>query len=120
MAVYEAIKDGFLAEHLPVVRQLYKEQCGYMLDAMEKEFPDTVSWTRPEGGMFIWVTLPAHIDGTELLSRAIQRNVAFVPGSSFYAGAEMHANTMRLSFVTVSEERIREGIAILGQLIKES
>jgi len=120
MAVYEAVKDGFLAEHLPVVRQLYKEQCGYMLDAMENEFPDSVSWTRPEGGMFIWVTLPAHIDSAELLGRAIQRNVAFVPGASFFAGAEVHSNTLRLSFVTVSEEKIREGIAILGQLIKES
>ncbi|MYN12764.1 aminotransferase class I/II-fold pyridoxal phosphate-dependent enzyme [Pusillimonas sp. TS35] len=120
MAVYETIKDGLLAEHLPVVRKLYQDQCGYMLDAMDRDFPDTVTWTRPEGGMFIWVTLPAHIDSSELLSRAIERNVAFVPGAPFFAGVEPQANTLRLSFVTVSEARIREGIAILGQLIKES
>lgn len=120
MAVYETIKDGFLAQHLPVVRELYKQQCGYMLDAMDQHFPATTSWTRPEGGMFIWVTLPSHIDGTELLARAIERNVAFVPGAPFFASAEAPANTLRLSFVTVSEEKIREGIAILGQLIKES
>ncbi|HEY9571781.1 MAG TPA: PLP-dependent aminotransferase family protein, partial [Pusillimonas sp.] len=120
MAVYETVKDGFLTNHLPMVRDLYKEQCGYMLDAMDQHFPTTASWTRPEGGMFIWVTLPAHIDGTQLLARAIQNNVAFVPGAPFFAGAEPQTNTLRLSFVTVSEEKIREGIAILGKLIKES
>jgi 2-aminoadipate transaminase len=120
MAVYEAVKSGFLTQHLPMVRDLYKEQCGYMLDAMDQHFPSTASWTRPEGGMFIWVTLPEHIDGTELLARAIERNVAFVPGAPFYAGAEARKNTLRLSFVTVAEQKIREGIAILGQLIKES
>lgn len=120
MAVYETIKDGFLTTHLPKVRDLYKEQCGFMLDAMDQSFPDSVSWTRPEGGMFIWVTLPAHIDATELLDRAVAQRVAFVPGAPFFIGGHAQANTLRLSFVTVSEARIREGIAILGQLIKDS
>ncbi len=120
MAVYEAVKDGFLDSHLPKVRDLYKEQCGYMLDAMDNDFPATAQWTRPEGGMFIWVTLPQHLDGTQLLSRAIDRNVAFVPGAPFYAGVAPQNNTLRLSFVTVAEEKIRQGIAILGGLIKES
>src|SRR5690554_6348014 len=119
MAVYEAVKDGFLASHLPTVRDLYKKQCGYMLQAMETYFPDSVRWTRPEGGMFIWVTLPEFIDATELLGHAIAKNVAFVPGAPFYAGADVAVNTLRLSFVTVSEQKIREGIAILGDLIKE-
>ncbi|WP_353152696.1 PLP-dependent aminotransferase family protein [Pollutimonas bauzanensis] len=120
MAVYETVKDGFLTAHLPMVRDLYKEQCGYMLEAMDEHFPTTTTWTRPEGGMFIWVTLPAHIDGAQLLARAIEKNVAFVPGAPFYAGDEPKTNTLRLSFVTVSEGKIREGIAILGKLIKES
>ncbi len=120
MAVYETVKDGFLTTHMPMVRDLYKEQCGYMLEAMDEHFPTTVSWTRPEGGMFIWVTLPEHIDGSKLLARAIEQNVAFVPGAPFFAGSHPQTNTMRLSFVTVSEARIREGITILGKLIKES
>ncbi len=120
MAVYEVVKDGFLSTHLPTVRELYKQQCTYMLDAMSTHFPATATWTRPEGGMFIWVTLPAHIDSTELLARAIQKNVAFVPGAPFYTDADAPKNTMRLSFVTVSEAKIREGVAVLGQLIKES
>lgn len=120
MAVYETIKDGFLTTHLPKVRDLYKEQCGFMLDAMDQSFPDAVTWTRPEGGMFIWVTLPAHMDASELLERAVAQHVAFVPGGPFFIGNHAQANTLRLSFVTVSEARIREGIAILGQLIKDS
>ena len=119
MAVYEALKNDFLTSHLPVVRDLYKKQCGYMLQAMDDHFPDAVTWTRPEGGMFIWVTLPEHIDATELLSHAIAKNVAFVPGAPFFAGSDAMVNTLRLSFVTVSEQKIREGIEILGDLIKD-
>lgn len=119
MAVYEAVKGGFLQQHLPTVRDLYKQQCQYMLDAMAQHFPDNVKWTRPEGGMFLWVTLPEHMDSQDLLHKAIERNVAFVPGEPFYAAGEPKRNTFRLSFVTVSEDRIREGIAILGQLIRE-
>src|SRR5690606_5101262 len=86
MAVYETVKEGFLDLHMPTVREIYKKQCGYMIDAMEQHFPATSSWTRPEGGMFIWVTLPDHIDAHELLSRAVKQNVAFVPGEPFFAG----------------------------------
>ncbi len=120
MAVYETIKSGFLKTHLPAVRELYKQQCGYMLKAMQEFFPAGVTWTKPEGGMFLWVTLPAHIDSNELLQRAIQSKVAFVPGEPFYAGVTPQTNTLRLSFVTVPEEKIREGIATLGRLIAES
>lgn len=119
MAVYETVKDGFLATHLPKIRDLYKKQCQHMLDALDQHFPDTVSWTRPEGGMFIWVTLPEHIDATELLDSAVARNVAFVPGAPFYAGEDAPVNSLRLSFATVSEQKIFEGIEILGQLIKQ-
>jgi len=118
MAVYETIKDGFLTTHLPKIRELYKKQCQHMLDALAQHFPDSVSWTRPEGGMFIWVTLPEHIDASDLLKQAIEKNVAFVPGAPFYAGTDGPVNTLRLRFVTVSEQKIFEGIEILGQLIK--
>src|SRR3546814_1984892 len=81
-----------------------------MLDAMARHFPATCSWTRPEGGMFIWVTLPGHMDGSELLGRAVEGKVAFVPGAPFFAGAEPRSNNLRLSFVTVprSEEHTSE------------
>lgn len=120
MAVYEAVHNGFLEKHLPKVRDIYQKQCAIMLDAMDKNFPDTAQWTRPEGGMFIWVTLPEHVDATALLQKAIENLVAFVPGEPFYAGKDVKRNTLRLSFATVPEEKIREGIAILGKLIKEA
>ncbi|MES2037308.1 MAG: PLP-dependent aminotransferase family protein [Pseudomonadota bacterium] len=117
MVVYEVIKDGFLSEHIPTIRTLYAKQCNAMLEAMSKHFPESVRWTKPEGGMFIWVTLPEHMDSKQLLDEAIQQNVAFVPGGPFYAN-NPEKNTLRLSFVTVSPERINEGIEKLGKLIK--
>jgi 2-aminoadipate transaminase len=116
--VHEVVKDGFLDEHIPTIRSLYAGQCQAMLDAMDEHFPAGVSWTRPEGGMFIWVELPKHIDASKLLDQAIAARVAFVPGAPFYAN-EPSTNTLRLSFVTVPPERIREGIAVLGKLIKD-
>jgi 2-aminoadipate transaminase len=116
MVVHEVIKDGFLDQHIPTIRTLYGNQCQVMLDAMAQHFPPGVSWTRPEGGMFIWVTLPKQIDAMKLLDLSLAAKVAFVPGAPFYAN-EPENNTLRLSFVTVPPERIRDGIAILGKLI---
>jgi 2-aminoadipate transaminase len=116
MVVHEVIKDGFLARHIPTIRALYGEQCQTMLTAMAQHFPAGVEWTRPEGGMFIWVTLPKHVDATALLQDALQHKVAFVPGAPFY-GNKAETNTLRLSFVTVPPERIRSGIETLGKLI---
>ncbi|RSZ57962.1 PLP-dependent aminotransferase family protein [Massilia atriviolacea] len=116
MVVYEVVKDGFLEQHIPTIRALYANQCQVMLDAIAEQFPAGVTWTKPEGGMFIWVTLPKQIDAMKLLDQAIAAKVAFVPGAPFYAN-EPETNTLRLSFVTVPPERIREGVAILGKLI---
>ena len=117
MAEYEIVKDGFLEEHLPNVREIYRAQGSCMLDAIQKEFPASVSWTKPEGGMFIWVTLPEHLDAGALLNEAVeQEKVAFVPGAPFYANVAQK-NTLRLSFVTVPPEQIRAGVERLGKLI---
>ncbi|OZI72162.1 PLP-dependent aminotransferase family protein [Bordetella genomosp. 12] len=116
MAVYEIVKDGFLQEHLPKVREIYRTQGRCMMEAIKREFPAGVSWTVPEGGMFLWVTLPEHIDSATLLAEAVAQNVAFVPGAPFYAG-KPQANTLRLSFATVPENKINTGIAILGKLL---
>jgi 2-aminoadipate transaminase len=116
MVVHEVIKDGFLETHIPTIRKLYSDQCQAMLSALAEYFPASVAWTKPEGGMFIWVTLPKHIDSSKLLEEAIAQHVAFVPGAPFYANAP-ECNTLRLSFVTVAPEKIRTGIAVLGKLI---
>lgn len=115
--VHESIKDGFLDAHIPTIVDLYQQRCQVMLDAMRELFPRTATWNNPEGGMFIWVTLPPGTDSGKLLEKAIAENVAFVPGAPFFAN-EPQANTLRLSFVTVPPERIRQGIAVLGALLK--
>lgn len=118
MVVHEVVKDGFLDLHIPTIRTLYAQQCQEMLQALADYFPAEVQWTKPEGGMFIWVTLPKGLDSNLLLKQAIVHNVAFVPGATFYAGTPEN-NTFRLSFVTVSPAKIREGIDCLGRLIRQ-
>ncbi|UOF93619.1 MAG: PLP-dependent aminotransferase family protein [Bordetella sp.] len=118
MAVYEILKTGFIKKHLTNIRQIYREQSISMINTMEKKFPKEVSWTRPEGGMFLWVTLPTQINSTKLLKKAIEKNVVFVPGEFFYSEKSL-TNTLRLSFSTVPEEKILEGISILGKLLDE-
>ncbi|MWK54328.1 PLP-dependent aminotransferase family protein, partial [Escherichia coli] len=88
-----------------------------MLDSLTRHMPAGVHWNRPEGGMFIWVEVPEGIDTMALLEKAVARNVAFVPGAPFYANAPRR-NTLRLAFVTVTPERIEQGIAVLGELMR--
>jgi 2-aminoadipate transaminase len=116
--VYEVVKDGFLDVQVPAIRALYRGQCQAMLDALARHMPEGVSWNRPEGGMFLWVTLPAGIDTMQLLDAAVAHNVAFVPGAPFFANEARH-NTLRLSFVTVPPACIDEGVARLAALIRE-
>ncbi len=116
--VYEVLKSGFLEEHVPTIRALYKSQCRAMLAAMAQHMPEGVAWNTPAGGMFIWVRLPAGMSAAELLPHAVSHNVAFVPGAAFYAeGADQR--TLRLSFVTASEAQIDTGIAALGTAIRQ-
>ena len=107
--VHEVIKDGFLDTHVPTIRELYRDQCAAMLASLERYMPEGVSWNRPEGGMFVWVNLPAQIDSMKLLEEAVAQNVAFVPGGPFFANEAQH-NTLRLSFVTVPPAKIDEGV----------
>ncbi|MFT3762326.1 MAG: PLP-dependent aminotransferase family protein [Pseudoxanthomonas sp.] len=116
--VHETVRDGFLDTHIPTIRDLYGRQCRHMLAALERHFPAEAEWTRPEGGMFVWVTLPPGVDCARLLAKAVERNVAFVPGAPFFAG-DPQPNTLRLSFVTVPPEKIEAGIGTLGALLKE-
>ena len=118
--VAEVIKDGFLDRHVPTIRAMYKAQRDVMLVALEREMAGLdVQWTRPVGGMFLWVKLPAGMDAQALLAKAVERNMAFVPGAPFYAD-NAAINTLRLSYVTVSAEQINIGIKALADAIKAS
>lgn len=118
MVAYEVGKGGFLDEHVKVIRRVYKERRDVMLEMMEELFPPQVRWTRPEGGMFLWVMMPKGTDAAEVLRLAIERKVAFVPGAPFHpnGGGE---NTMRINFSYSSPETIRQGITRLAGVLQE-
>ncbi len=115
-AAHRVLASGLLEAHLPLVRARYAQQAEVMLEALATTMPEGVTWTRPDGGMFVWLTLPVGVDTLALLPRAIDRGVAFVPGAPFFAD-NAATNTLRLSFVTVPPEKIRAAVAVLGELI---
>jgi 2-aminoadipate transaminase len=116
--VAEVLKDGFIDRHVPTIRALYKAQCQAMLAALDTNLAGTgITWNKPDGGMFLWVKLPQGMNAVDLLPKAVERNVAYVPGAAFYSGHAQY-NTLRLSFVTASVDQINEGIAALAQVLK--
>ena len=112
------MKDGFLDRHVPTIRTLYKSQRDAMLAAMTRDMPEGVEWNTPGGGMFLWARLPEGMNATDLLPKAVDKGVAFVPGWAFYAD-KADASTLRLSFVTSSVEQINIGIAALAAAIRD-
>jgi 2-aminoadipate transaminase len=117
---YEAARDEeFLENHIAHLREVYRQRRDLMLQTMDEHFPAEVTWTRPEGGLFLMVTLPHHLDATEILKQALTHNVAFVPGEGFFIG-ETGRNTFRLNFSNSRPERIVEGIQRLGEVLKEA
>lgn len=115
---YEACRDGLLNRQIPKIWLLYHERRDTMLAALDRHMPEGTRWTRPDGGMFLWITLPERFNTTELLQHAIERRVAFVPGGAFHAngGGE---NTMRLNFSFSSVSQINDGVQRLAELFKE-
>lgn len=114
------VAERIFSEQVAKIRQAYSARRDAMLAALAKHMPSTASWTKPEGGMFIWVRLPEGMDGAELLARSIEtERVAFVPGRAFYADGSNN-NTLRLSFSCASEAMIEEGIHRLGRLISDA
>ena len=116
--VFEVLKNNFLDRHVPTIRALYKAQCHAMLDALNTHLAGTgIEWNAPDGGMFLWLRLPAGMNASALLPEAVDHNVAYVPGAAFYSG-EAPTHTLRLSFVTASAEQIRIGVAALAGVLK--
>ena len=87
-------------------------------DSLAAHFPEQATWTRPQGGLFVWATLPEYIDTGDLLAKALRQNVAFVPGSAAYTDGR-GTNSMRLNFSGVTVEEIREGVMRIGEVIAE-
>lgn len=116
MVAYEVARDGFLQRHVRTIRDVYRARRDLMIDAMQRHFPPGVHWTHPQGGLFLWVTLPQEIDTTALLETAVAHNVAFVPGAAFYPGGQ-GASAMRLNFSNAMPAQIEEGIRRLGDVL---
>jgi 2-aminoadipate transaminase len=108
---YEVARDGFLDQHVKLIRQTYRERRDVMLQALHEYFPHEVTRTHPKGGLFLWVTMPEGTDSKALFQAALAEDVAFVPGDSFYANnGHEGGRHMRLNFLHSQPEQIREGI----------
>ena len=115
MLAYEFTRSEFQEQHIERICSVYSERRDYMLAAMQRHFPENVRWTKPKGGMFLWVVLPEEINANELLAEALKYNVAFVPGTTFFTEPG-HDNTLRLNFSYSNLETIEEGITRLGKV----
>jgi 2-aminoadipate transaminase len=103
---------------LSILVDVYRSRRDAMLEALEEHFPKDSSWTRPAGGFYVWVTLPEYLDAHSMLAAAVERRVAYVPGTAFYPD-DRGRDRMRLAFCYPTEDRIREGIARLGSLLED-
>src|ERR1019366_6020846 len=112
-------RDGFLNKHVKLIRHAFRERRDVMLQALQEFFPAEVTWTHPQGGLFLWVSLPEGLDIQAIFKSAIEQNVAMIPGDSFYANDGREGSRhMRLNFSNAAPEQIREGIRRLAAAVK--
>ena len=124
--IADVMQGGFLDRHVPTIRALYKAQRDAMLAALAREMPGAdapadqrMTWNRPDGGMFLWARLPEGMNAIDLLPKAVDKGVAFVPGAAFYAD-NPDPRSLRLSFVTPSVAEIERGVAALAAAVREN
>lgn len=115
--IWDYLEHNDYDQHIAKIRELYKKQAQAMITAMDKYFPKTVTYTKPHGGMFLWVTLPEGVSAMELFPKALENKVAFVPGDPFYINMK-NVNTMRLNYTNADSQTIEEGIRKLGELLQ--
>jgi 2-aminoadipate transaminase len=114
--ILELVRNGVLERQLPRLREGYRLRRDTMLAALDRHFPAGTTWTRPDGGMFLLVTLPRHIEAADLLKHALAQNVAFVPGDDFHLDGQ-GCNTLRLNFSNATPGRIEAGVKRLGSVL---
>ena len=116
--IYEFVAQGLLEPHIERIKADYLAKRNVMIDEMRKHFPPGITWTEPEGGLFLWVTLPEHMSAKELFEKAVALKVAYVYGSPFFPNGGGD-NTLRLNFSNTSHDGIRQGIERLGKLFAD-
>ncbi len=117
--VREYFSEGSWREYITSLVEIYRRRRDTMVGALRDHFPAQATWTEPEGGLFIWATLPDYIDTSDLLAKALREDVAFVPGQAAYIDESRGRSSMRLNFSGVGDEEIREGIRRIGKVIAE-
>lgn len=116
----DLLAGGLIDRHLPDIISLYRRKRDIMLGAMERHFPkEGVHWTHSHGGLFTWATMPEHVNATEMLKAAIEREVAYVPGKSFFPDPKVGFNTMRMNFSYPADDKIKVGVERLGAVMAE-
>lgn len=115
----EFLKRGLMPDHLKVINAEYAKKRDLMVQTLEETMPEGVTWTHPEGGLFLWVELPEQMSTNELFIKAIEKKVAYVAGNSFYAAGEPH-NAMRLNYSNATPENIVKGVKALAEVVKEN
>ncbi len=116
--IAEAFDSGLVERHIPEIKKLYSHKRDLMLDMLEDKMPEGVTWTKPEGGMFLWVWVPERVNTMKMFPRAIENGIAYVIGEAFYPDRSV-TNAMRLNFTYSSDEEIKEGTDRLAKTIKE-
>ncbi len=119
MLCYRYMTECDLESHITDIRDIYRHKCSLMLDCLEREMPADVKFTRPEGGLFIWCTLPEGADALGFIKEAADRGVRVVPGATFNCDTEATSQSFRLNYSTPSDEQIVKGVRILGELAHE-
>ena len=117
IVAHQISHGGFLYEHIKLIRRVYSERRNVMLASMDRYFPPEVDWTQPEGGLFLWGTLPEGLSSAEVLEAAVEDRVAFVPGGPFHPDGT-GLNTMRINFSNATPEKIQEGILRLSRVLQ--
>ena len=115
--VTECLRQGVVERHLPRIREFYRQKCQMMLAALEQFMPQEVRWTRPAGGLFVWVVLPERLNSETILPESLEAKVIYVPGHPFHVN-DTGRNTLRVAFSKESEDNIRAGIHKLAQVFK--
>lgn len=118
MEVDQLLEDYDIEEHIEKIKAVYKKRKDLMIKTMEEEFPEGVTWTNPQGGLFTWVVLPEHLNAREIAVKALEKNVAYVPGGAFFPNGG-HENTFRMNYSNMPEDKIVEGIKRLGEVLRE-
>lgn len=118
MEVDQLLEDYDIEAHIEKIKAVYKKRKDLMIKTMEEEFPEGVTWTNPQGGLFTWVVLPEHLNAREIAVKALEKNVAYVPGGAFFPNGG-HENTFRMNYSNMPEDKIVEGIKRLGEVLRE-